>query len=134
VAENDENGIFQNEYRVEYFRTDHLGNTRLTFSDFNQDGVISWQLPPAGPTAQESEITSENHYYPFGLGQTGPWYASVAPKNNYRYNGKEWNEDWGLNMYDYGARGYMPDLGRWGGVDALAERYAPISPFAYVAN
>ncbi|MBX2929412.1 MAG: RHS repeat-associated core domain-containing protein, partial [Saprospiraceae bacterium] len=80
----------------------------------------------------ETEITAEHHYYPFGLSHTGPWYANVAPENKYRYNRKEWNEDFGLNMYDYGARGYMPDLGRWGGVDALAERYYSWSPYNYV--
>jgi RHS repeat-associated protein len=132
VAEYNTSGTSVTGYRSEYFRTDHLGNTRLTFSDFNQDGLISWKLPADGPSAQESEITSENHYYPFGLSQKGPWYASVAPENKYRYNGKEWNDDWGLNMYDYGARGYMPDLGRWGGVDALAERYHAWSQYNYV--
>jgi len=132
VAEYNTSGTSVTGYRSEYFRTDHLGNTRLTFSDFNQDGVISWKLPNSGPSVQESEITSENHYYPFGLGQKGPWYASVAPENKYRYNGKEWNDEWGLNMYDYGARGYMPDLGRWGGVDALAERYHAWSQYNYV--
>ena len=132
VAEYNTSGASVTGYRTEYFRTDHLGNTRLTFSDFNQDGLISWKLPADGPAAQESEITSENHYYPFGLGQKGPWYASVAPENKYRYNGKEWNDEWGLNMYDYGARGYMPDLGRWGGVDALAERYYAWSGYNYV--
>ncbi len=132
VAEYNTSGTSVTGYRTEYFRTDHLGNTRLTFSDFNQDGVISWQLPNSGPSVQESEITSENHYYPFGLGQKGPWYASVAPENKYRYNGKEWNDDWGLNMYDYGARGYMPDLGRWGQADPLAERYYAWSGYNYV--
>ncbi len=58
----------------------------------------------------------------------------AARDNGYKYNGKELNEDWGLGWYDYGARWYMPDLGRWGAVDPLAEKYPAISIHAYVAN
>ncbi|UTX50281.1 RHS repeat domain-containing protein [Chryseobacterium sp. MA9] len=37
-------------------------------------------------------------------------------------------------MFDYGWREYMPDLGRWNGIDQLAESYLSTSPYAYVAN
>lgn len=51
--------------------------------------------------------------------------------NNYKYNGKELQE---TGMYDYGARFYMPDIGRWGVVDPLAELQFKYSPYSYVYN
>lgn len=52
----------------------------------------------------------------------------------YKYNGKEWQDEIGLNVYDYGFRYYMPDIGRWGQIDPLAEIYHTDTPFAYVLN
>lgn len=37
---------------------------------------------------------------------------------NYKYNGKELQE---TGMYDYGARFYMPDIGRWGVIDPRSQ-------------
>lgn len=37
----------------------------------------------------------------------------------YKYNGKELQDELGLNMYDYGWRNYMPDIGRWTQIDPL---------------
>jgi RHS repeat-associated protein len=56
-----------------------------------------------------------NDYYPFGMSFLKPTvrtvYDPMAIPYNYKYNGKELQE---TGMYDYGARFYMPDIGRWG--------------------
>lgn len=52
----------------------------------------------------------------------------------YKYNGKEWQDELGLNFYDYGARNYDPAIGRWMNIDPLAETYYSVSPYVYCAN
>ncbi len=54
--------------------------------------------------------------------------------HNYLYNGKELQEDLGLQLYDYGARYYDPVLGRWHVPDPLAEEFNSWTPYHYVHN
>ncbi len=105
-------------FRYEYTLKDHLGNSRVSFA--------------ANGTA--IQLLQENHYYPFGMEMKGAWITQSGTENGYQYNGKELNEDWGLNWSDYGARWYDASVGRWNSIDPLAERYRFLGPYVYVSN
>jgi RHS repeat-associated protein len=57
--------------------------------------------------------------------------ALINTSYNYKYNGKEYQDELGLNMYDYGARNYDPALGRWMNIDPKAETSRRFSPYVY---
>ena len=52
----------------------------------------------------------------------------------FKFNGKEEINDLGVNWMDYGARMYMPDLGRWNHVDPLAHLMPAWSPYSAMFN
>jgi RHS repeat-associated protein len=120
-------------WRYEYNIKDHLGNTRLTFADLNGNGIID-----VTGVATTTEILNENHYYPFGMNMGYAWENNTATTmsidNKYQYNGKEMNDDFGLNWFDYGARWYDASVSRWWSVDPLSEDYSRWSPFNYAVN
>ena len=125
--------------------TDHLGNVRLSYTQDPQTGALA--------------ILEENHYYPFGL-QHKNYNSDITkidllPQQNnekglkeaappsvplqnpgymYKYNGKELQTEFGVEMYDFGARNYDPALGRWMNIDPLAEKMRRHSPYNYAFN
>jgi|GEM_PF-545976 len=119
----DNNSNLQWEYQ--YNLKDHLGNTRLMFADQNNNGTI-----------EAAEQLQEHHYYPFGLEQNGDWNNNISASKSlkYLYNGKEFNDDFGLNWMDYGARFYDAAMGRWNVVDPLADKFYGWSPYNYTYN
>jgi RHS repeat-associated protein len=101
-------------FYYEYTIKDHLGNARI---NFRANGAAVTFL-------------QELHYYPFGMLMEGIGTAQVT-NNGYKYNGKELNEDLGLNLSDYGARWYDASLGRWWSVDPLGDSMVSWSPYNY---
>ncbi|WP_265131652.1 RHS repeat-associated core domain-containing protein [Chryseobacterium oranimense] len=102
----------ENRYIYQY--KDHLGNVRVTFGK-NNVGIV--------------QTMDTNNYYPFGLNHIGGSFNSnFGSYYNYKYNGKELQE---TGMYDYGARMYMADIGRWGVIDPAAELGRRFSPYNY---
>ena len=102
-------------YTYNYFKTDHLGSTRVMLSAV--DGTL-----------QASQTTD---FYPFGLA----FEYSNLNKNRYLFSGKELQDgNLGgsmLEWYDFGARFYDPMLGRWFNVDPAAQ---VANPYLFCGN
>jgi len=129
------------QFHYVYNYTDHLGNIRLSY------GV--------DPQTNALKIMEENNFYPFGLKHANynvdrrtyqekerevvlrgaPVTAPRIVFNyDYKYNGKEFQDELGLNLYDYGWRQYDPAIGRFNKIDRFAEKYVDASPYHYSAN
>jgi RHS repeat-associated protein len=93
-------------------------NTKISFAK-NSEGVL--------------EIIDTNNYYPFGLNHISNSFSNSGFGSfySYKYNDKELQE---TGLFDYGARMLMPDLGRWGAMDAMSEKYSAWSPYNYAIN
>ena len=102
-------------YTYNYFKTDHLGSTRVMLSAVDR-------------TLQASQTTD---FYPFGLA----FEYSNLNKNKYLFSGKELQDGLVgssmLEWYDFGARFYDPVLGRWFNVDPAAQ---VANPYLFCGN
>ncbi len=82
-----------NEPLILYHQEDHLGSSQIV-------------------TTENGNLYSQEEYYPYGETSFGSY-----AKKRYRYNGKERDEETGF--YYYGARYYIPWVGRWVSLDPI---------------
>ncbi len=101
---------------------DHLGNTRVTFGDADDNGLVV-----------NSDIKQINSYYPFGLNMEGPW-NGASGANKYQFGEKELNTDFGLNWNHLDWRFYDPAVNRFWVVDPLSDVEPSITPYRYAFN
>jgi RHS repeat-associated protein len=84
---------------------------------------------------KQSPVLQEDHYFPFGMQMNLLGFQRMVSKENkYLYNGKERQTDFDLDWYDYGARMYDAQIGRFHVQDRYSEKYLDFSPYQYAAN
>ncbi|WP_447634998.1 DUF6443 domain-containing protein [Flavobacterium microcysteis] len=130
--------------------TDHLGNIRARYSESSGNPSLIGEdnYYPFGLKHEKYNVDVYRHVPVDGTdgyntGGTGleliPYFLSPLERERayaykYKYNGKELQDEHGLNWYDYGARNYDPAIGRWMNIDPLAETSRRFSPYAYALN
>ncbi|GAB5524079.1 MAG: hypothetical protein Roseis2KO_19510 [Roseivirga sp.] len=80
----------------------------------------------------KSTILQEDHYYPYGMSIDA--ISGIAPQaksNDFKFNGFEELTDFDLGWYDYQARQYDPQTGRFLSLDPSAGLMSRYSPYSY---
>jgi RHS repeat-associated protein len=96
-----------------YHINDPLGNTRVVL---NEDGSVKEYYD----------------YYPFGKIQR----SSITDEavTTFEFTGKELDDENDLNWYDFGARPYDSEIGRFVCGDPHADSYPSLTPYHYCGN
>jgi len=88
----------------------------------------------------EGKLDSEFHCYPFGIHHQMTATGKANGKtpftllNSQHLERGEFGHCKGLNLYNYEARMYVMQIGRWGIVDPLAKQFAAWSTYNFVMN
>jgi len=112
-------------FKHEYTFKDHLGNTRLVYTDVNANGRID---------VGSGEILQESHYYPLGLEFKGHYWQQSGFDYRYKFNGIERINDLSLGIDLAFYRGHDPITGRWMQVDPKTEYLLGFTPYNAMNN
>lgn len=116
-----------NQYHYVYQYKDQVGNVRLTYQDINKNGFV-----------ENTEILNESNYYPFGLKHghynqlANNFSNSLLP--NAGFNGQPSLVDLDANLSLMDFRLYDGALGRFAGIDMLADMFSDHSPYHFGYN
>lgn len=89
---------------------------------------------------RQGRFTGEFHYYPNGqLMKAISTWNNISLENKVRFGGKElqkgeFSSGQGLEWYDFGARQYDAQIGRWMALDPESEKSRSYSPYTYSNN
>lgn len=84
-------------------------------------------------TQTKSPVIQQDDYYPFGL-TFNSYIRESSVLQNLKFGNKEQLCELGLAWLDFGARNYIPELGRWTSIDPYLERMANFSAYSYSFN
>jgi len=109
----------EGEWVYEYSLKDHLGNSRIIFSDRDNLGSIS-----------ADEIIEQSHTYPYSQSLTGSWNNTLKHDYNYKVLGSERHVDFGADIDMHAFRGRFLDHPVWLSPEPLAEEFSSYSSYA----
>jgi RHS repeat-associated protein len=127
LAEYDGSGALTNKYI-------YAGNERIAVRQNTGNKLLFYLKDHLGSSRvivdTTGKITAKYNYYPFGDNLN----SSVSQGSEYKYTGKELDEEGGFNLYYYGARYFDAKIGRFTSVDPLAEKSPGWSPYVYTED
>ena len=136
LAEYDGSGALTNKYI-------YAGNERIAVRQTIGNKLLFYLKDHLGCSRvivdTTGKITAKYNYYPFGDNLN----SSVSQGSEYKYTGKELDEEGGFGLYYYGARYYDARIGRFTSIDPPLKGDLPdqvklepirLNPYAYAGN
>ncbi len=113
--------VQQNGYAVIY-----LSNAQVTNVFANNFNI----------TMYRGRLLEEQHYYPFGLAVKDGGQNNTPLPNKFLFETNEAHDELGMNLYDFNARQYDAQIGRFSSLDPMADGMGQesLSPYHFCRN